>query len=53
MSVHHLHSGECHALSVIIIIHRLKNGFKEANKCVKVIVKTAKKDPETSEGEVN
>ena len=40
-------------LCYIIIIHRLKNGFKEANKCVKVTVKTAMKDPENSEGEVN
>ena len=47
-------SRECHALSAMIItIHRLRNGFKEANKCVKVTVKTVMKDPENSEGEVN
>ena len=30
-----------------------KKGFKETNKCVKVIVKTAKENPENSKGEVN
>ena len=53
MSVHCILGSAMHSLLRIIITHRLKNGLKEANKCVKVTVKTAKKDPETSEGEVN